>query len=97
MLDGFFLGGTHIFDPFLVLKQPDFEAFWDFLGAKTGDHKLKMCHKHLFWYPMWSTSIFEQAFFFCCTECTLLNRFAPISMGSSSHLAATQWGLGTGV
>ena len=30
-----------IFDPFLVAKQPIFEAFWDFRRAKTGHHGLK--------------------------------------------------------
>ena len=54
---GSFLG-KHIFDPFLVAKQPIVKAFWDFRRAKTGHHKLKTRLKQLFWHSMWSRIIF---------------------------------------
>ena len=60
-------GKTHfcpIFDSFLVAKQPIFMAFWDFRGAKTGHHDLKLCQKHLFWHSMWSRVTFEKKSFF---------------------------------
>ena len=48
----------HIFDPFLVPKQPIFKAVWDFTRAKTGHHELKTHQKHFFGHSMWSRIIF---------------------------------------
>ena len=42
---GIFLG-KHIFDPFLVAKQPNFKAFCDFGGAKMACNGLKMGSFH---------------------------------------------------
>ena len=42
------------FDPFLVLNQPLFKAFWDFPWAKTRHHGLKMGPYHLFEHHKWS-------------------------------------------
>ena len=46
------------FDPFLVLNQPLFKAFWDFPWAKTRHHGLKMGPNHLFEHPEWSRITF---------------------------------------
>ena len=42
------------FDPFFVIKQPIFKAFWDFRSAKTSHHELKPCPKNLFCDYVWS-------------------------------------------
>ena len=72
------------FDPFLVLKQPIFKAFWDFRRAKTHHHKLKTRQKHSFWHPIWCRIIIEKCHFFC-TRCTLLTHFGlPLPASSCS-------------
>ena len=44
----------HIFDPFLVPKQPIFKAFCDFGVAKMACNGLKMGPFHVFRHPKWS-------------------------------------------
>ena len=51
------------FDPFLVVNQPLFKAFWDFPWAKTRHHGLKMGPNHLFEHPEWSRITFGKTRF----------------------------------
>ena len=51
------------FDPFLVVNQPLFKAFWDFPWAKTRHHGLKMGPNHLFEHHKWSRIIFGKTRF----------------------------------
>ena len=51
------------FEPFLVLNQPLFKAFWDFPWAKTRQHGLKMGPNHLFEHPEWSGITFGKTRF----------------------------------
>ena len=51
------------FDPFLVLNQPLFRAFWDFPWAKTRHQGLKMGPNHLFEHPEWSRITFGKTRF----------------------------------
>ena len=53
----------HIFDPFLVAKQPNFKAFCDFGGAKMACNGLKVGSFHLFVHPKWSKVIFGKKHF----------------------------------
>ena len=59
-------GETHfrpIFDPFLVPKQPIFNAFCDFGEAKMACNGLKMGSFHLLVRPKWSRIIFGKTHF----------------------------------
>ena len=47
------------FDPFLVVNQPLFKAFW----AKTRHHGLKMGPNHLFEHPEWCRITFGKTRF----------------------------------
>ena len=51
------------FDPFLVVNQPLFKAFWDLPWAKTRHHGLKMGPNHLFEHPEWSRITFGKTRF----------------------------------
>ena len=53
----------HIFDLFLVTKQPIFEAFRDFGGAEMACNGLKMGSLHLFVLPKWCRMIFGETRF----------------------------------
>ena len=52
-----------IFEPFLVLNQPLFKAFWDYPWTKTRQHGLKMSPNHLFEHPEWSWITFGKTRF----------------------------------
>ena len=51
------------FDPFVVLNQPLFKAFWDSPSAKTRHHGLQMGPNHLFEHPEWSRISFGKTRF----------------------------------
>ena len=53
----------HIFDPFLVAKQPIFKAFCGFGGAKMACTRLKKGSIHLFRHPKCSRIIFGKTHF----------------------------------
>ena len=81
-----------ILDPFLVVKQPIFKAFWDFRRAKTGLHELKMRQNHCFGIPCGPGSFLKKAIFL-----QLVTHLGTHLLGLPLAACRGPLGLGTGV
>ena len=78
---------THL-DPFLVLKQPIFKAFWDFPWPKTCHHGLKTGYEYLFEHPKWSTNNFGKKNHFFRPGTPVDPPLAPTVLGPGGPTAA---------